>query len=47
VRAQLETDDGVYIYARYEGLLEANDAVMAAITPAGETDFAYPLAGRW
>lgn len=39
VRAQLKTDDGAVIYVTYEGLLELNEATMAASTSDATTDF--------
>jgi hypothetical protein len=39
VRAQIETDDGAFIYLQYHGLLEMNDKIQAAMGEAGETEF--------
>jgi Protein of unknown function (DUF3237) len=40
VRLQIRTDDGVLVYAHYEGMLEVNDKVVAALgDPAGETSW--------
>jgi hypothetical protein len=40
VRGQIETDDGAFIFVRYEGLLELNDASSAALLdPTLETDW--------
>ena len=38
VRIQVKTDDGAVIYVHYEGLLELNEAFMAAMA-GGSTDF--------
>ena len=39
VRIHITTDDGAAIYVQYSGILELNDAVMAAVTAGGSTDF--------
>lgn len=39
VRAQIQTDDGAVIYLQYGGVLELNEAVMAAMAPGGATGF--------
>jgi hypothetical protein len=39
VRLQIETHDGAFVYARYVGLLEMNEAVQAAIANGTGTDF--------
>jgi len=39
VRAQLETDDGAFIYAYYHGMLEMNAVVQAAMESASETRY--------
>jgi hypothetical protein len=39
VRTHITTDDGAAVYVRYGGILELNDAVMAAVTAGGATDF--------
>jgi len=40
VRAQVETDDGAFLYIQYFGLLELNDAVQTALANGTATDFA-------
>jgi hypothetical protein len=40
VRAQIETDDGAFVYVQYHGILEMNDKMRAAMASAGSTDFA-------
>jgi hypothetical protein len=40
VRAQIETDDGAFVYVQYHGLLEMNEKMQAAMASAGATDFA-------
>jgi hypothetical protein len=41
VRLQIATDDGAFIFVQYTGLLEQNDAVVAAMSdPSKETSFA-------
>jgi hypothetical protein len=39
VRGTLETDDGAYIFIHYHGVLELNDAVLAALEKGESTDF--------
>ena len=39
VRAQIETDDGAFIYVQYHGLLHMNEKVQAAIAGASATAF--------
>ena len=39
VRGQIATDDGAFIYAQYEGVLEMNEKVLAAMAAAEATDF--------
>ena len=39
VRGTLETDDGAFIYIHYHGVLELNDAVLAALASGEATDF--------
>lgn len=39
VRAQIETDDGAFLYLQYFGLIEMNDKVQAAMGSAQETAF--------
>ncbi len=39
VRGQIATDDGAFIYAQYEGVLEMNEKVLAAMAAAEGTDF--------
>ena len=39
VRLNLLCDDGARIYMRYTGVLEQNEAALAALTGNGETDF--------
>lgn len=39
VRAQIETDDGAFIYLQYYGLLEMNDKFKMAMGAAQATDF--------
>jgi len=39
VRAQIETEDGAFIYLQYHGLLEMNAKVQTAMEAAGETAF--------
>jgi hypothetical protein len=41
VRTQIATDDGAFIFVRYEGFMETNEAALAAILDpaAPETDF--------
>ena len=39
VRVQMVTDDGACIYAYYDGVLEMNEAFMAASGSDGSTDF--------
>jgi hypothetical protein len=40
VRAQIETDDGASVYLQYQGVVEMNEKVQAALAAAGPTDFA-------
>jgi hypothetical protein len=40
VRAQLETDDGAFVYLHYGGVVEMNEAVQAAMASASSTEFA-------
>ena len=40
VRAQIETDDGAFVYVQYHGLLEMNEKMQAAMANADGTDFA-------
>jgi hypothetical protein len=40
VRAQIETDDGAFVYVQYHGLLEMNEKIQAALASGGSTDFA-------
>jgi hypothetical protein len=40
VRIQFETDDGAFVYAYYDGLLEMNEAVGAALQNGTGTDYA-------
>ncbi|MDQ1424247.1 MAG: hypothetical protein QOD72_1745 [Acidimicrobiaceae bacterium] len=39
VRAQIETDDGAFIYIQYYGLLEMNEKIQAAMGAASATEF--------
>ncbi len=39
VRAQIETDDGAFVYVHYHGLLEMNDKMQAAMAAAEPTEF--------
>jgi len=39
VRGQCRTDDGAFLYMRYWGLVETNEAFMNAMTSGGETRF--------
>lgn len=39
VRAQIETDDGAFIYLQYFGLIDMNDKVQAALATAEGTEF--------
>jgi hypothetical protein len=39
VRAQIETDDGAFLYLQYQGLIEMNDSVQAAMASAQPTAF--------
>lgn len=39
VRAQIETDDGAFVYLQYYGVLEMNDKMQAAMANAGPTEF--------
>lgn len=39
VRLQLRTDDGALVYCQYQGLLEMNEAVGAALATGGSTQF--------
>ncbi len=39
VRAQIETDDGAFIFLHYPGLLEMNDAIQTALADATGTDY--------
>jgi hypothetical protein len=40
VRAQIETDDGAFVYVQYHGLLEMNEKMQAAMANAAATEFA-------
>jgi hypothetical protein len=39
VRCQFRTDDGAIVYTQYQGLIEMNEAVGAALTSGAETRF--------
>jgi hypothetical protein len=39
VRAQFRTDDGAAVYVNYEGILQLNEAVGAALASGGSTGF--------
>ena len=39
VRAQIETDDGAFVYVQYFGLIELNDKIQTAMAAAGATAF--------
>jgi hypothetical protein len=39
VRGQCRTNDGALLYMSYRGLIEPTEAVMSAVTSAGETTF--------
>ena len=39
VRAQVETNDGAYLYIQYVGLLDVNEAVQDALTNGTGTDY--------
>ena len=40
VRAQIETDDGAFVYLQYHGVVEMNDTMQAAMGSAVSTEFA-------
>ena len=39
VRLQIETNDGAYLYVQYNGILELNDAVQAALASGTATGY--------
>jgi hypothetical protein len=39
VRAQIETDDGALVYVQYQGLIQMNEKVQAAMGSASGTEF--------